>query len=122
MPIVEWSMRKLALRKYSKILGPALRSKYGGLRSFSVDQVLQAAAEKQLTKKYILYAVVMFCTKKDYDDINIPSENTEDISTSYISMRSEIISHVALEGSFVGSCSDGQGGGDGGSEGGGGFY
>ncbi|WP_428242707.1 DUF6559 family protein [Gynuella sp.] len=120
MKILSWFFRKRAIKKHVRVLGPALRERFGYQRTYSATQVTDTAASLNLPDKYLCYAIALYCTKEEYErNTAYPQSMVMDYATARaVSFN---VAVVAAAGGFSGESGissdgdtgDGFGGGDG---------
>jgi len=64
---ISWFLRKRAIKKHVRVLGPALREKYGHKRNYSAVEVTDTSRSLSLPDKYLCYAVALYCTEDEYE-------------------------------------------------------
>jgi hypothetical protein len=84
--VYRWNRRR-AIKKYINVLGPALKKSYGVKRTYSPGEVGAIIDEKKLSTKYVFYALVLFCSKKDCNDYVQPNQANYSV-LEYASARS----------------------------------
>ena len=70
--------KKRAIKKYILVLPPELKKRYGGIGPYSEGQVRTTVESLGLSKKYMSYAIVLFCAphlliESGYDDSKVES-------------------------------------------------
>jgi|TARA_R110000851_G_scaffold329354_1_gene501147 uncharacterized membrane protein YgcG len=118
--IFSWFFRKRAIKKHVRVLGPALRERFGYKRTYTATQVTDTATSLNLPDKYLYYAIALYCTKEEYErSTTHPQSMVMDYATARaVSFNVAIVTAVGgVSGesgiSSGGDAGDGFGGGDG---------
>jgi len=98
MNLFRWFRRRSEIRKYSRVLGPKLRSRFGKRRTYSSTQVAALVKELKLSTEFIEYAIAMYCTKKEYASFSSSSNNmVQDYAISRAVAFNIAVAHIACK-------------------------